>query len=47
MIYNVYNEVVCDYICENCDVSEDCTDRITKNEISEHSNTDCSKLFKD
>jgi len=31
MIYNVYNEVVCDYNCENCDVAEDCTDRISKN----------------
>ena len=30
MIYNVYNEVVCDYNCESCDAAEDCADRIDK-----------------
>ena len=28
MIYNVYNEVICDYNCDACNVAEDCTDRI-------------------
>lgn len=30
MIYNVYNEVVCDYDCENCDDYDSCVDRIEK-----------------
>ena len=27
-IYNTYNEIVCDYNCENCDIADSCTDRI-------------------
>jgi hypothetical protein len=36
MIYNVYNEVVCDYNCENCDVVESCTDKIESNNMNKY-----------
>ena len=36
MIYNVYNEVVCDYNCENCDIIESCTDKIESNSMGKY-----------
>lgn len=32
MIYNVYNEIVCDLNCKNCVVCNSCTDRVTEKE---------------
>ena len=33
-IYNTYNEIICDYNCENCDIADSCTDRIDKGNIN-------------
>ena len=35
MIYNVNNEVVCDYNCGNCLIAASCTDRVTEKEDKE------------
>ena len=32
MIYNVNNEVECDYNCNCCEIAESCTDRVTDSE---------------
>lgn len=36
MIYNVYNEVICDYNCDACSVAEDCTDRVYDNNMHKY-----------
>lgn len=45
MIYNAYNEVVCDFNCNFCEIIDDCPDRIEepeeieKNKIVEFNNS--------
>ena len=41
MIYNVNNEIVCDYDCSNCIVSASCTDRVIEKDKEKNEQTDC------
>jgi hypothetical protein len=38
MIYNVYNEVMCDFNCSFCEIINDCSDRIEKPEEEPENN---------
>lgn len=46
MIYNVYNEVACDYNCDACDVAEDCTDRIKEDSMDKYNNKVIERIKK-
>ena len=41
MIYNVYNEVVCDFNCKFCKIIDDCPDRIEESEKIENNKNSC------
>ena len=41
MIYNVYNEVVCDFNCKFCKIIDDCPDRIKEPEEIENNKNSC------